>query len=438
VSSKMIPWLYGLQHFGVKLGLDNIRALLDLLGHPEAAYPSILVGGTNGKGSVAAMAESIMGAAGLRTGMFTSPHLVRPNERIRIAGLDIESDELDSRLAAMRETIEQGLAGGDLEAHPSFFEVITATALQSFADHGVQAAILEVGLGGRLDATNAVDADVSVIVSVGLDHTKTLGPTLERIAGEKAGIIKPGKPVVSGVVQQRAIDEIHRICEQRGALWVDARERVQLVEERHGRFTLVGRRQSYPELELALAGRHQIDNARVALAAVELLAERLGVEIGAEAVRAGLAGVRWNGRLQWIEPEDGRPAMLLDAAHNPAGMDALISYLRRQQRPAPVLLFGATRGKPLHRLLEPLAPLVHGLVITQPPVTRGLDPDEVAAVAQPMFAIIERIPEPARAFRRACQMAGSERYVLVTGSLYLVGEVLGLASGEPVPGPVSM
>ena len=183
----MVQWLYGLQHFGIKLGLDNIRALLGILDHPERRYASAHIAGTNGKGSVAAMIDGMLGASGVASGLFTSPHLVRPNERIRLAGSDIEDGELERRLAEMRSIIEQGLEDGRLGVHPSFFEVITATALRAFADHGLQAAVLEVGLGGRLDATNAVEAEVAVIVSIGLDHTKTLGPTLEKIAREGMG-----------------------------------------------------------------------------------------------------------------------------------------------------------------------------------------------------------------------------------------------------------
>ena len=185
---ESVRWLYDLQHFGVKLGLENIRALLGVLDHPERAYPSVIVAGTNGKGSVAAMLHAMLGAAGVRAGLFTSPHLVRPNERIRIADRDIDDDEFDRLLRRIRRRIEDGLAGGDIEVHPSFFEVITATALEAFRDNELRAAVLEVGLGGRLDATNAVSSDLSVIVNIDLDHVKSLGPTIEQIAGEKAGV----------------------------------------------------------------------------------------------------------------------------------------------------------------------------------------------------------------------------------------------------------
>ena len=217
-----IDWLYGLQHFGIKLGLENIRALLEELEHPERAFRSVLIAGTNGKGSVGAMLQAMLSASGIAPGLFTSPHLVRPNERIRLGDRDIGDCELARRLSCMRGRIEGALGRGALETPPSFFEVITATALEAFGEAGVSIALLEVGLGGRLDATNAVDADVSVVVSIDLDHTKTLGPTLEQIAAEKGGIVRSGRPVVSGVVRQRATGVLQKICREREAPWIDA------------------------------------------------------------------------------------------------------------------------------------------------------------------------------------------------------------------------
>ncbi len=249
-----IDWLYGLQHFGVKLGLDNIRRLLDVLDHPEAAYPSVSIAGTNGKGSVAAMLHSMLDASGLKTGLYTSPHLVRPNERIRLGDEDITGIELERQLRRMRETIASAFERGALETHPSFFEVITATALQSFRDHEVQAALLEVGLGGRLDATNAVDSDLSIIVSVDLDHTKTLGPTLGHIAAEKAGIVRPGTPVISGVVRQQAISVLQRICRERAAPLIDAHLAVRLAGEDGSVISLESDRNRYEGIRLRLQG----------------------------------------------------------------------------------------------------------------------------------------------------------------------------------------
>lgn len=437
MSDTMIRWLYGLQHFGIKLGLDNIRALLADLEHPQSGLVTALVAGTNGKGSVSAILDSLLAAHGVTAGMFTSPHLMRPNERIRIAGKDIGDEELERRLAGMRERIERAVDSGELEAHPSFFEVVTATALEAFRDHELRAAILEVGLGGRLDATNAVDADVPVIVSIGLDHTKTLGPTIEKIAFEKAGVIKAGRPVVSGVVQQSAIDVLQKVCRERDATLLDARSRVLLVRENDDTFDLVGTAGEYRKLRISLPGRHQIDNSRIAVAAFELLAARLGVDVEPGAVREGFASVRWAGRLQWVDPGDGGPRLLFDGAHNPAGVDALVTYLSRLDTRPSTILFGATRGKPLDRLLGPLARFASRIVITRPPVEKGLDPDDVAQIAAPMFEHVESVQDPAAALARARSSADGG-WVLVTGSLYLVGDILGLLSRESVPGPVSM
>jgi extradiol dioxygenase family protein len=223
VKQDLVEWLYGLQSHGIKLGLDGIRALVKLLDHPDRAYPIALVGGTNGKGSVAAMLDAMLGASGLRTGLYTSPHLVRPNERIRIAGEDVTSWELDRVLSVVRSACERGLADGSLAAHPSFFEVMTAAALCSFRDARVDAAVLEVGLGGRLDATNATEPLVSAIVTVGLDHLDMLGTTLEAIAIEKAGIARAGRPLISGVVQSEVVAVIRVRCDALGATFLDAR-----------------------------------------------------------------------------------------------------------------------------------------------------------------------------------------------------------------------
>jgi len=438
MPEDMIKWLYDLRHFGIKLGLDNIRALLEILGHPERAYRSIHIAGTNGKGSVAAMLDATLAAHGIRSGLFTSPHLVRPNERIRIAGRDIESDELHTRLARIREKIEAARNDGRLEAHPSFFEVMTGTALQSFKEHHLDAAVLEVGLGGRLDATNAVEPEVCVIVSVDLDHTKTLGGTLEKIAAEKAGIIKPGRPVISGVVRQRAIDVLQDVCFERGADYVDARTAVRLVAEDEDGFTLKTARGVYPGLRSGLVGRHQVDNARIALAALEPFLERLGREPSPEAVRAGLASVRWAGRLQRVAGRDGIPDLLLDAAHNPAGMETLIDFLEHADPPPAVVVFGATSGKPFDRLLEPLGRFARTALITCPPVDRGMDAGAMADLARPYFDHVETLPKPAAALQRAAELVRPGEYALVTGSLYLIGHVLGLVAGEAEPDPVAM
>jgi dihydrofolate synthase/folylpolyglutamate synthase len=438
MAVDMIDWLYGLQHFGIKLGLDNIRGLLRLLGHPQRAYPSVLIAGTNGKGSVAAMLHAMLNASGRKAGMFTSPHLIHPAERIRIGREEITPEELTRLLRKMKEIIEPAVARGQLEAHPSFFEVITATALEAFRERGAEVAVLEVGLGGRLDATNAVDAALAIIVSIDLDHVKSLGPTVEKIAWEKAGIIKQGRPLVSGAVRQRAVSVLRRIAQQRDAEWIDARLAVSFEAERNGKVTLQSARARYEELQIGLPGRHQIDNARVALAALERIAPDLGLDVDPAAVRAALRAVRWPARLQWIRGNGNFPDLLIDGAHNPAGVETLAGYLRSLGQPPPVLLFGAMHGKLLPQMLAMLAPLADSIVLTRPDVRRAAEPDEVAELARRHLDRVEVVREPARALERAAALAGSERYVLVAGSLYLAGAILASLAEGRAPGAVSM
>jgi dihydrofolate synthase/folylpolyglutamate synthase len=431
-----VAWLYSLQGLGIKLGLDNIRTLLDRIGHPELSYHKVLVGGTNGKGSVCAMLEAMLGRHGLRTGMFTSPHLVRPNERVRIDGEDLPDADLHRILSWIREAIESGMSAGRLDVHPSFFETITATALQAFHEARVDVGILEVGMGGRLDATNAGDADLSVVVTVGLDHTKSLGATLEKIAFEKGGIIKPDRPVVSGVLRENPRSVLMGIARDRGARWVDAHARCSLEEDPCGEsFTLVTPGERYGGLMLSLAGRHQRENARVALVALEELASVAGFRPDPEAVAAGLAEVRWAGRLQRIP---GHPEILLDAAHNPDGTVILADYLKTWSGPPPVLLFGATREKDLDEVLLPLAPYVRGLVASRPAVNRAMEPERIVEYARPHFDPVVLRPEAAEALETARDLAGPEGTVLIAGSLYLVGNVMAAMEREPVPGPVAM
>ena len=439
MPENMVDWLYGLQHFGIKLGLDNIRALLDVLERPERSYRTAHIAGTNGKGSVAAMLDAMLAAAGKSSGLFTSPHLVRPNERIRLRGVDIDDAELDRSLATMRDVIESARGAGHLEAHPSFFEVITATALEAFRRHQLDAAVLEVGLGGRLDATNAVAADVGAVVSIGLDHLKTLGPTIERIAVEKAGIVKPGMPVISGIEQPEARAVLVDACRQLDAHFMDGRERVALEQHDRRNFTLRGRHGTYDDLRVALDGPHQIDNARISVAVFECLMERFGETASASAVREGLASVRWPGRLQWIDRDAGRPRMLLDGAHNPEGIRCISDYLGQHPlEQGSVLLFGATRGKQLETLLEPLSRHVRAIVIGRPPIERGLDPTEIAPIAQSFFDEVVAAPDNTGALALAESMTSANGAIFVTGSLYLVGDIMGLLENRAVPGPVAM
>jgi dihydrofolate synthase/folylpolyglutamate synthase len=438
VRDDPVTWLYGLQTFGVKLGLDGIRALLHLLDRPQSAAPSVLVGGTNGKGSVAAMLDAMLQAHGRRTGLYTSPHLVRPNERIRIGGRDIDAAELDRTLDLVRAACERGLGSGALSAQPSFFEVMTAAAMTAFRAAGIDAAVLEVGLGGRLDATNAMDPIVSAIVTVDLDHVATLGGTLAAIAGEKAGIVRAGRVLVSGVAQPVALAVLRERCSASKATFLDARAAVGFEERPGGAFVLRSASARYEDLRLPLAGAHQRDNARVAVATLEAIAAATGFAVDPAAVRRGLAAVRWPGRLQLVP---GRPPVLLDGAHNPQGAEALAAELAVRSaagQPRPVLVFAAMKDKDIAGLIAPLLPHVAHVVATQPGVDRAVDPETLAATIRGAGAGAEPAPSPAEALARARELAGGDGLVLVAGSLYLVGAVLALLEGRDAPGPVPM
>ena len=435
MSRDPIGWLYSLQRFGIKLGLDGIETLLDRLGHPESAFSSVLVGGTNGKGSVAAMLEAMLAASGVRTGLYTSPHLIRPNERIRIAGSDIPSGDLDRHLETVREACERAVADDGLATHPYFFEVMTATALHAFQEAGVRVAVLEVGLGGRLDATNAVDAELSIVVTVDLDHTERLGRRLEQIAAEKAGIAKKDKPLVSGVAQEDARAVLARACRAAGSRFIEAAQVASLIEGDGGAFALRTARAHYEGLRTALPGRHQMENARVALVGFEELSQTLRLKAEPGDVKRGLASVRWAGRLQWIS---GTPPLLLDGAHNPAGASVLAAYLRARGGRRPVLLFGSMQDKDVPLMLSQLAGLVEALILTRATVERAAAPQELAEQVPQGMGPAQVFPDPGQALERARVLAGPEGVVLVAGSLYLVGEILGRLEGHDGPGQIPL
>jgi len=407
-----VAWLYGLQTHGIKLGLDGIRALLALLDHPEDGLSIALVGGTNGKGSVAAMLDAMLAAHGRRSGLYTSPHLVRPEERIRIEGADIASPVFDGIVARVRSAAEQ------LETHPSFFEVMTAAALVAFREVKVGDVVLEVGLGGRLDATNVTEPRVSAVVTVDLDHVAVLGHTLPAIAAEKAAIARPGRPLVSGVTQDEAIAVLRTHCASIGATFLDARAT------------------PLPEpLTLTLDGEHQRANARVAVATLRAFAEASGFRVDEARIRQGLAGTRWPGRLHEIA---GAPAVLLDGAHNAAGAEALARHLATRPGPRPVLVFAAMADKDATAILAPLVPVVASVVTTRPPVERAADPSMLADLARSLGVPAEPRADPLAAVARAREEAGATGTVLVAGSLYLVGAVLALLEEPGAPGPISM
>jgi dihydrofolate synthase/folylpolyglutamate synthase len=415
-------YLADLEKFGIKFGLHNISVLCAALDHPERACRSVIIAGTNGKGSVAAMVDTAGRAAGLRTARYTSPHLVRLEERFVIDGRPVATERLREALARIPPLVATWRERGELQAEPTFFEVTTAVAFDLFRQAGVDLVVLEVGMGGRFDATSIAPSMAAAITTIDFDHEKYLGHTLAEIAFEKAGVIKAGMPVVVGETKPEPFAVIAAACRERDAVLIDARAgvttSVSLVDGRT-QLRLDTPARAYAPLRLALRGRHQVANAVVAVRLLEAL-ERLGLPITAEAIVAGLTDVAWRGRLDLVRTARG--AVLLDGAHNRAGARALADYLAEVYPAGLPMVFGAMGDKDAAGMLEVLLPHATQLVVTRPRNPRAQRPDALAEVARAVRPIPVTVEDdPARALRRA-QDAGP--VVLVAGSLFLVGDIL--------------
>jgi dihydrofolate synthase/folylpolyglutamate synthase len=410
-------YLFSLEHVGIKLGLDQIRALVGDLGHPELAFQSIVVAGTNGKGSVTAMIERGLRAAGRRTGRYTSPHLVRIEERFAVDGEPISSEVFESAAGRVRA------AAGALPSPPSFFEATTALAFEVFRDAGVEIAVLEVGLGGRLDATNVVDAAAVVITAVDFDHQEFLGNTLEQIAGEKAGVVKPGSLVVLAENPQVVEDVVRRRCADVGATLVRAADGVSAIAVmRDGRIQLRldTPRSRYDPMTMALRGRHQVANVTAAVRLLEELPARMGVAVPVSAVRAAVEDVVWPGRL---EPATWRGHdVLVDGAHNPAGARALQAYLAEAYGRRVPIVVGLMRDKDVAGVLGALGPAASHFICTAAATARAAAPSDLVAVSSRISPAIpaEAIDRPLDALARAVTYGAP---AVVAGSLYLAGEI---------------
>ncbi|HET8580694.1 MAG TPA: folylpolyglutamate synthase/dihydrofolate synthase family protein, partial [Nitrospiraceae bacterium] len=420
--SSSLKFLYGLQKHGIKLGLETITGMLAKLGRPQDRYRTVHIGGTNGKGSTAVMTAAILQAAGYRVGLYTSPHLTDFRERIRVNDDPIPEDsvtELAERL--------QDAAGVSLR--PTFFEFTTALALQFFADSQVEIVVLEVGMGGRFDATNVVVPLVSVITNVALDHEEYLGHTLGAIAFEKAGIIKRGVPVVVGRLEPEAAEVIQRIVsEQTAPLY---RLNVDFLAEGtiRERFRYQGLRGAYGNLSCPLDGAHQLDNAACALALLELASEK-GIRVSEESVRAGLRSVYWEGRLEVV---DHHPTLLLDGAHNPAAAKVVATYLAAYRRDHPrsriLLVIGMMRDKDREGFFRAILPTVDEVIVTQANMARAATVEELSSSLGEQSDSLHVASHPADALALARRLASPEDLICVTGSLMLVGEVKALLRG---------
>jgi dihydrofolate synthase / folylpolyglutamate synthase len=423
-----------------KFGLANIALLAEALGNPQRKMPCVHVAGTNGKGSTAAMLESILRAAGLRTGLYTSPHLERINERIRINGEDISDEDFASAWTRVQTSIESLLASGTLAAHPTYFECITALAFVAFAESGVKFAVYEVGLGGRLDSTNIVEPEVAVITSIDFDHESFLGHSIAEIAGEKAGIIKPGIWVVSSAERPEARAVIARRCSEVGArlVEVDAAWKLEETEITGGCYRAVATTadsQTKIMLEPPLPGRFQIRNALTAATAARLLAER-GFPVKDDAIERGIRSVRWAGRLERLNE---RPAVYLDGAHNPAGAKELLKFWKENFAGRRIfLVYGAMRDKAVDEIAGLLFPSADFVVLTEPLQPRAISAVLLAEMTAHLAKDSAVVRDPAAALERAIEMASPDDAVFATGSLYLVGDLReywhGRAASQASPG----
>lgn len=398
-ESPGLDWLYSTQLFGVKLGLDNTRRLLRALDLDTPSARILHVAGTNGKGSTCAFAHSLLSASGLNAGLFTSPHLIHFRERIRDSQRQILPDELETILESLRTAVS------DWDPHPTFFELTLAVALTWFKKRHVDWIVLETGLGGRLDATNALRPDVCAITRIGLDHTEILGPTLADIAREKAGIIKPGIPIVTGPQEPEALAVLQEVAVERGAPWHPVQQPSEVSP-------------------LGIPGPHSAWNAAVAMMALNAAGVRIEPDLASEALKRTV----WPGRFQHFGPDD---AIILDGSHNPDAVEALVqTWRQRLGDEKAVVVYGGVDGKNHAENLKRLIPIAAQWHFTPLQSPRGLAPDTAQSLLSPSSVpttIHSSLEEAIQAARN------SGRRILIAGSLYLIGEALALLQ----PGPAT-
>ncbi len=416
-----LEYLSSLQGMGMRLDLGSVKRLLRRLGNPQDRFRSVIVGGTNGKGSIAALIASVLSSGGYRVGLYTSPHLVDVRERIRVGGRLIPGGDLRSLAGEVRRVVREDV---------TYFEFTTAIAFLHFFLAGVDVAVLEVGLGGRLDATNVVHPEAAVISNISLEHRAYLGRRLTDITREKAGIIKPGGHVVTAARQKTVIQTLEAITGQRKARLYRIGRDIRVRARGEGVFSYYGIERTFPSLRLQLRGRHQVINAACALGAVELRGRR-GLRVGDRGIEEGLENCRWPGRLEVLRES---PAVVIDGAHNPAGASVLAKTLvedftfRRL-----ILVFGVLGDKDYRGMLTRLLPVADHIIVTRPKEERALSPDVPARWVRAAGRRPEVIEDSGEAMERALGLAGRGDLICVTGSLYLVGEIrAGFAgSGKP-------
>lgn len=421
---KTIDYLYGLQKHGIKMGLANSFALMELMGSPHKKFRSVHIAGTNGKGSTAAFLSGMLQAAGFRVGLYTSPHLVHFTERIRINNVQITEERVVNLAHRVREAYRLiGPDGGGERLIPTFFEVTTAMAFAYFAEEKVDIAVIEAGMGGRLDSTNVIMPLVSVITNIALEHTEFLGDTLEQIAGEKAGIIKDRVPVVTGVTQPGVIEALEReaAAKQAPLYRISKDFRPEHISAGPPQiFDYQGISGALPTVRIPMLGRHQIDNASLALAAAECL-RNAGIAMDEAALRRGLGQAFWEGRMERVSR---RPDIYVDGAHNPASARALarsVASMRPAYRKL-TLVIGILADKDYRGIVAELVSLADHVVITRPQYSRAMDISTLGSEIKAGHESVETTGSVEEAIRAAQKAASDDDLILITGSLYVVGE----------------
>lgn len=412
---QSLGYLYGLEKFGMIFGLAQVERILKAIGKPHSEVQAIHVGGTNGKGSTAAMIATILQKEGYRVGLYTSPHLIRFTERIKVNGKEIEKEEVASLTGWMREKIE---AAG-ITPPFTFFDFTTAMALLYFKQKMVDLAVLEVGLGGRLDSTNVVDPLLSIITNIAKDHEEHLGKSILKIAKEKAGIIKKGRPLITAVTQPHVLRLFSKVCREKKSPYFRVGKEFRYVSKEEGNFNYEGLHRKLWGVHLNLMGLHQIINATTALGAIEVL-EDSGYPVSTETMVAGLGEVNWPGRLEMVYSS---PKVILDGAHNPAGALVLKASLEKEfQYRHLILLIGMMKDKDIKSILRLLAPLADHIILTQPHTDRAAPPTLLKEVLGQNGKKAEVVEDLKEAIDRGLSMTAEEDLLCITGSLYTVGE----------------
>ena len=423
-----LRYLYNLEKFGIVFGLENITWILNLIDNPHKALKAVHIGGTNGKGSVASMLSYILKEGGYRVGKYTSPHLMSFTERITINEEEITEEEIVEITAFIREKIERE----DSSRFFTFFDFTTALAFEYFYRKNIDIALIEVGLGGRLDSTNVVEPLADIITNVGLDHTEYLGNNITDIAREKAGIIKDGVPVITGA-EGIAGMVVKEVAEHRNSPVYELGRDFSCKKKKEQVMAYQGLSRHFEDIFINLQGDHQFINAAMALCTTEVISP-LGFHVSDESIYLGMSRVQWHGRLETVRE---KPTIILDGAHNPGGMRVLSEFFRTHHtEKKKILVFGVMKDKEYKKMLEEIAPLMDLVIITKPDMERALSPDVLktlmqsselskgtASTTQPLNHLNVLYTQDVKsALEKAKDAAGDNDLILITGSLYTIGE----------------